>query len=267
MVKIGIVQPEIKDWDIKNTGPQAIEYLKYFEKNPVDLIVFPEYFPGWHVPLIDTIKKIKSYVIIGETLKSQNSNFLNAATLISPEGKVIGQQIKNKLMPDEINKLGYEPGTTYEVFSTKFGKIGMQICYDFPINPEGVTIQALKGADLIVVIACAVKPLIEHWKHIITTRSIDNGIPIVFSNVGGTFVGTDGADYGGGFSRIVVPVTSQIWSLDDFLNCKTITPEKLVEKTLNEEPGILIHEINLDQYKKYREDVFKMRDCQKLNLK
>ena len=44
----------------------------------------------------------------------------------------------------------FRPGNTLPVFPTRFGPIGVQICYDFWFNPELSRILALKGARLIL---------------------------------------------------------------------------------------------------------------------
>ena len=45
---------------------------------------------------------------------------------------------------------GVPPGTSLPVFPTRYGPIGVQICYDFWFNPELTRILALKGARVIV---------------------------------------------------------------------------------------------------------------------
>jgi predicted amidohydrolase len=47
--------------------------------------------------------------------------------------------------------IAYKPGTTLPVFPTRFGPLGVQICYDFWFNPELTRILALKGARTIAV--------------------------------------------------------------------------------------------------------------------
>ena len=44
----------------------------------------------------------------------------------------------------------FRPGTSLPVFPTRYGPIGVQICYDFWFNPELTRILALKGARLVV---------------------------------------------------------------------------------------------------------------------
>ncbi len=71
----------------------------------------------------------------------------NVAVLISPEGKVIGKYRKTTL-PDGEAELGVAPGLDYPVFQTRFGKVGMMICYD-GFFPEVARELTKRGAEVI----------------------------------------------------------------------------------------------------------------------
>ncbi|MEN6335341.1 MAG: carbon-nitrogen hydrolase family protein [Phycisphaerales bacterium] len=72
----------------------------------------------------------------------------NTAALIDREGKVAGTYRKVHL-PREEWKQGVRPGGEYPVFDTDFGRVGMQICYDW-FFPESTAILARKGAEVIL---------------------------------------------------------------------------------------------------------------------
>ena len=59
----------------------------------------------------------------------------NTAVLLSPAGQLLGKYRKVCLPHGEVEK-GVAPGADYPVFQTKFGKVGLMICYD-GFYPEG----------------------------------------------------------------------------------------------------------------------------------
>src|SRR6202030_1915518 len=75
----------------------------------------------------------------------------NSVAVIGPEG-LLGTYHKVHLgsVPWVLEGSLFRPGNALPVFPTRFGPIGVQICYDFWFNPELTRILALKGARLIV---------------------------------------------------------------------------------------------------------------------
>lgn len=72
----------------------------------------------------------------------------NTAVLIDRSGKVAGKYRKVYLPREEI-EAGLTPGSSYPVFQTDFGKIGMMICYD-QMFADPARALALQGAELIL---------------------------------------------------------------------------------------------------------------------
>ncbi|TKJ38753.1 MAG: hypothetical protein CEE38_03360 [Planctomycetes bacterium B3_Pla] len=71
----------------------------------------------------------------------------NTAVLLNRQGRIAGKYRKIHL-PREEWKKGVRPGNTYPVFETDFGKVAIQICYDW-FFPESTAIFALQGAEII----------------------------------------------------------------------------------------------------------------------
>ena len=71
----------------------------------------------------------------------------NTGVLIDRTGKIAGRYRKVHL-PREEWKKGVRPGDGYPVFETDFGKVAIQICYDW-FFPEPEAVFALKGAEII----------------------------------------------------------------------------------------------------------------------
>ena len=71
----------------------------------------------------------------------------NTAVLLGPDGKLIGKYRKVCLPHGEVEK-GIAPGHDYPVFDTKFGKVGMMVCYD-GFFPEVARELSNRGAEVI----------------------------------------------------------------------------------------------------------------------
>jgi predicted amidohydrolase len=71
----------------------------------------------------------------------------NVAVLIGPDGRVLGKYRKVCLPHAEI-EAGVMPGSEYPVFETKFGKVGLMVCYD-GFFPEVARELAKRGAEVI----------------------------------------------------------------------------------------------------------------------
>jgi predicted amidohydrolase len=71
----------------------------------------------------------------------------NTAVLINREGQLAGKYRKVHLPREEWIQ-GLTPGFDYPVFDTDFGKVAIQICYDW-FFPEVATIWRLKGAEIV----------------------------------------------------------------------------------------------------------------------
>jgi predicted amidohydrolase len=68
------------------------------------------------------------YVVVG-LLERDRHLVYNVAVLLGPDGAVAGKYRKVCLPRGEIER-GCAPGHDYPVFNTRFGKLGMMVCYD-----------------------------------------------------------------------------------------------------------------------------------------
>jgi predicted amidohydrolase len=75
----------------------------------------------------------------------------NAAAFVGPDG-IQGTYRKLHLgsLPWVTEGVTFQPGSTLPVFETKFGPVGILICYDFWFNPELARLLALKGARILL---------------------------------------------------------------------------------------------------------------------
>jgi predicted amidohydrolase len=97
----------------------------------------------------------------------------NAAVLIGPDGKLIGKYRKVCLPPSEVEG-GTAPGKGYPVFDTKFGKVGLMICYD-GFFPEVARELSNRGAEVIAWPVWGCNPLLAQ------ARACENHVYLVSS--------------------------------------------------------------------------------------
>ena len=71
----------------------------------------------------------------------------NVAALLAPSGELAGKYRKVCLPRGEV-EAGVAPGNDYPVFQTRFGKLGMMVCYD-GFFPEVARRLSNRGAEVI----------------------------------------------------------------------------------------------------------------------
>lgn len=134
------------------------------------------------------------YVAFGmaERDRDDPKRLYNAVALVAPEG-IRGTYRKVHLgsRPWVTEGITYTPGDRLPVWPTRFGPIGILICYDFWLNPELSRILALKGARLIVNCAAsfAGPGKRDYAVHVTEVRALENQCYTMTSNfVGGARV-------------------------------------------------------------------------------
>jgi predicted amidohydrolase len=91
-------------------------------------------------------KQHNLYIVVG-LLERDRHLVYNVAILLSPEGEVAGKYRKVCLPRGEVDA-GCAPGSDYPVFNTRFGKVGMMVCYD-GFFPEVARELTNRGAEVI----------------------------------------------------------------------------------------------------------------------
>jgi predicted amidohydrolase len=91
-------------------------------------------------------RKYNCYIVAG-LIERDGHLVYNTAALLSPDGNLVGKYRKVCLPRDEISS-GIAPGHEYPVFDTRFGKLGMMICYD-GFFPEVARQLSNRGAEVI----------------------------------------------------------------------------------------------------------------------
>ena len=124
-----------------------------------------EYFGG-------LAKKHDLYVVAG-LIERDGHLIYNTAALVGPDGKLVGTYRKMTLPRGEVEG-GVAPGNDYPVFDTRFGKLGMMICYD-GFFPEVARELSKRGAEVIAWPVWGCNPLLG------AARACENHVYVVSS--------------------------------------------------------------------------------------
>lgn len=152
--KIAVVQLEVDLNDAEKTFKKAESYVKK-ASGKADIIVFPEYIISWNfVDEKDGYKKrfqslAKKWgidIVTGSMLAKKKNKTFNTVYYISSDGKIKGVYRKINLWHPERASVDF--GNEVCVFNTKFGKIGLVICWDLAF-PEIYRTMAKKGVNIV----------------------------------------------------------------------------------------------------------------------
>ena len=130
-------------------------------------------------------------VVIIVSFYEKNINVLyNTVTVIDADGSNLGIYRKTHIPDDHYyqEKFYFTPGNTgFKVFNTRFGNIGIGICWD-QWFPESARIMALMGAEILFYpTAIGSEPILEvdsmpHWRRCMQGHAACNVIPVVAAN-------------------------------------------------------------------------------------
>ena len=180
-----------------------------------NVILLPELFENWYfcqerrydsyklaLPLeenpavrrFQTVAKELS-VVLPISFYEQDGNVLyNSVAMIDVDGSVMGVYRKTHIPDDHFyqEKFYFTPGDTgFKVWDTRFGKIGVGICWD-QWFPEAARCMALDGAELLFYpTAIGSEPVLEcdsmpHWQRCMQGHAAANLVPVIAANRIGT---------------------------------------------------------------------------------
>ena len=132
-------------------------------RQKADLVVLPEtltYYglgkrfdevaepiPGPSTRYFGELAKRHNLYIVAGLVERDKHLIYNVAVLLGPDGEVAGKYRKVCLPRSEVSA-GIAPGSEYPVFNTRFGKLGMMVCYD-GFFPEVARELTNRGAEVI----------------------------------------------------------------------------------------------------------------------
>ncbi|EKD51053.1 MAG: hypothetical protein ACD_62C00357G0007 [uncultured bacterium] len=138
-----------------------------------------EKVPG---PTVDRLKEYaKKYqmVIVAPIYEEEMTGvYYNTAAVIDADGKYLGKYRKNHIpqVAGFWEKFYFKPGNLgYPVFDTRYGKVGVYICYDRHF-PEGARLLGLNGAEIVFNPSATVAGLSQYiWKIEQPAHAVANG--------------------------------------------------------------------------------------------
>ena len=186
-------------------------------------------------------KKYQIYLSAGSVPeKDEEGNVYNTAYVFDPQGNQIAKHRKVHLFDIAVKggqcyqeSATLTAGDQITVFDTKFGKMGICICFDCRF-PEIVRLMTLQGARVILVPAAfnmTTGP--AHWELMFRGRAVDNQCYMI-----GT---SDARDEQAGYVS---------WG-----HSLVVSPWGDVVTQMDEKPGIQITEIDLDRVDAIREQL------------
>lgn len=112
------------------------------------------------------------YLVVG-LVERDGAVVYNSSVLMGPDGDLVGKYRKVCLPREEIEG-GVTPGTEYPVFNTRFGKVGMMICWDVHF-PEVARELSNHGAEIIAM------PIWGGNPRLAAARAIENQVYLISS--------------------------------------------------------------------------------------
>ena len=137
----------------------------------------------------DLAKKLNVVLPIS-FFERDNNAYFNSIAVIDADGAILGKYRKSHIPdgPGYLEKYYFNPGNTgFKVWETKFGKIGIGICWD-QWFPEAARIMALKGAEILFYPTAIGDELMSEydssgaWQRVMQGHAAANIIPVVASN-------------------------------------------------------------------------------------
>jgi len=255
--KIALVQYQSVLGDLQKNADRAVEMVREAAAKGAKIVCFPEMFnTGYNFQLIgdgfhncgETIdghtitrlqkvaKECACYVIAPINLeKKVKGVFYNAAVVIDDEGVVLGDYSKHHLWAAE--RYYFHAGEDIPVFDTKYGKIGVMICYDAGF-PETARVLTLKGAELIFMPSAWRIQDWDMWNLNIPQRALENTLYVAGVNR----FGHEDDLYMFGNSKVA-----------DWRG-------RIIAESKEEKEEIVYAEIDLDQLTKARLDIHYLKD-------
>lgn len=200
-IKVSAVQMISRDDKVENLE-RAEKFIKIAVEKGANIIAFSELFCTKWFPceinkenfsLAETkdgliIKRMKilskkyKVLLTVPFFEYYRKKYYNSCAVID-EGRLLGiyRKVHIPNIPLYEESYYFSNGIEFPVFDTRFGKIGIQICWD-NFFPEGYRILALKGAKLIITPTASAFKTQKRWKVVISSHALLNNVFILRVN-------------------------------------------------------------------------------------
>lgn len=171
-VVLGLIQTRCEE-DIQKNIDQALSRIEQAAGNGAQIICLQELFASRYFcqsnqqrhfemalpipnPVTEKLSKLakeRKIVIVASLFEKSADCFFNTACVIDADGAILGKYRKVHIPDDPENFYSesyyFAPGDLgFKPFATRFGKIGVQVCWD-QWFPEGARALALQGAQIL----------------------------------------------------------------------------------------------------------------------
>jgi omega-amidase len=215
VIKAGIIQFDVRLGEVKRNLTVVRKRVASLARQGLQLVVLPEMwstgFANERLPeLSETtpliledlagLSKGLHLTIIGSLPENSLDGVYNTAYVVDRDGSIAGVYRKVHLFSRTDEDRYFRPGHKAVVAKTSLGSIGLMICYDLRF-PELCRCLALRGANMVVVMAQWPAERVAHWEALLKARAIENQLFVLGVNRCGE---DDGRVYGG-HSRMISP--------------------------------------------------------------
>ena len=197
--------------DVQENINKAEKMVREAADNDANIILLPELFERQYFcqekrydyydyalpleknPAVNRFKEVAKElgVVIPVSFYERDIDRLfNTVAMIDADGSVLGIYRKTHIPDDHFyqEKFYFTPGDTgFKVFDTRFGCIGVGICWDqwFPETARGIAVQ---GAEMLLYpTAIGSEPILDvdssgHWRRVMQGHAAANLMPVVAAN-------------------------------------------------------------------------------------
>lgn len=213
------IKAAITQFSMSKNYDENIEKAKKLVQNAsqigANIILLPELFEGEYfcqvedynnfdlaenasssktIAFFQKLAKEEGVVLPISFFEKENNSYFNSLAMIDADGSLLGIYRKSHIPTGECyeEKFYFTPGDTgFKVFNTRFGNVGIGICWD-QWFPETARILALKGAEILLFpTAIGSEPILskdskDHWQNTMRGHAAANIMPLLASNRVGT---------------------------------------------------------------------------------
>lgn len=237
-IKIAVVQFKIEQFSPEENLKKAEEFIKKASFSKAHIIVFPEDFITGPIlgkrEFADSENKyVKHFqrlafrykidIVPGSIIEEEKGSLYNTSYYIDSNGKIRARYKKINLWLPERKYL--TAGNEVSVFNTKYGKIGLIICWDL-IFPEIFRKMTKKGVQMVICpsywcqgdagrgVKIDLNSEIKLVDSLCNARAFENEIILVYCNAAGKFYFNKIEDSLIGHSQITIPFRGAIKKLN-----------------------------------------------------
>jgi predicted amidohydrolase len=246
-------------WDGGDVA-RAVALLEAAARAGAACVCFPELYPRvGEAEICAAARRLSVFVVAGLS-EGTRARWYNTATVIGPDGRVLGRQTKCFPTQGEIDN-GVVPGRGYRVVETDIGRLGIVICADFAFFSDGVEALVEQGVDIIF------NPswwfaLGEAYPATVIGRHMQYGKPVIGVDIAACSLRLRDADgrlverfpRAGGYSTACVPPPiASLAELAEWFRTKaggTNSAEGFIQ-SLGEDEGILYADVDIAAVRRF----------------